>query len=1031
MLGSPAPAGGMIVNIVSNSSHATVPLTLEVPDGESSATFTVVTAAVAAVEEVGITASLGLGSQLTTFTLNPPSLDELWVDSVIGGGVEGSGAVQLNGPAPAGGVVIALSSSETSVTVPATITILPGESYGSFTIETEEVVSPLDVMITVTYGASELEAELQVLPPGVQEIWFEEYQLGTGDSTSATVALYAPAPVGGAVVTLMADAAALLTVPASVTVLEGETEATVAVTVVGPVAEITEVVVTATYNGYEEEDSLSILPPAVTGLALTPSTIEGGQEVTAEVTLSEPAAQGTQITFSTTNSSAIAPAPLTIPQGATTGQTTMDTRVVASTKTAVLTAELEPTSASAALTIEPLALTLDSVSVSPSSVVGSNDATLTVTLTEEAPVGGVDVELRRSGSLATHVPHVTVPEGETSVTVAVTTAVVAEEELVHLRATHAVTTRGVYLTITPPDGNHVASFTLAASSAVGGDPVTGTVTLAEAAGSGGVTISLTSSNTAAATVPSSVTVTQGNTTTTFDVDTEALTRPVDVTIRTSYNNIHRTARLTIVPSVQTVTLESLTFDSDVVGDFDATGMVTLTAAAPSGGIVVALGGSRAGLATVPASVTVAQGQTTATFTVTTVRPLADSDVLVTAQYDGLVRTALLKIFSNWELRQPSGVSTDRLRTGRRRASNRGVRRNTVSLSAPTSTPATQRNVTVQTEDPERRYYFYTPELNLLAETQLTSSPTPAVEWEYVWFGGQPVAQIETATDAIAWYFNDHLGTPVLQTDTSANVIWRIEREPFGKMLEVRAGAGRHQPLALPGQEEDGGERAYNIHRWYRAGWGRYTQADPLGAGGKGDFSGNVFDHFAQIRSASENPSGGLNLYSYAADRPLTVIDPNGLEIYPPDFVGPLRHGDVISRSGTPFSTIDEAGVAALAEICATSVAEDREYGGRIYLYDQFGKYYYTMPFRGEATSIPQLPEPPKGGATAAVYHSHGADSGPGWIEEGHSWGDKSVAEAYVIRSYLVIYTGEMTVYHPNRYDQLNGRTVSLGRTPCR
>ena len=28
-----------------------------------------------------------------------------------------------------------------------------------------------------------------------------------------------------------------------------------------------------------------------------------------------------------------------------------------------------------------------------------------------------------------------------------------------------------------------------------------------------------------------------------------------------------------------------------------------------------------------------------------VRPLADSDVLVTAQYDGLVRTALLKIYS--------------------------------------------------------------------------------------------------------------------------------------------------------------------------------------------------------------------------------------------------------------------------------------------------------------------------------------------------------------------------------------------------
>lgn len=870
VLGSPAPAAGMTVRVASNSSHASVPSTLEVPAGESSATFTVVTTAVASSEEVGITASLGLGSQLTTFTLNPPSLEELWVDSVIGGGVEGSGAVQLNGPAPAGGVVIAISSSETSVTVPATMTIPAGESFGSFTIATEEVVSPLDVMITVTYGASELEAELQVLPPGVQEIWFEEYQLGTGASTSATVALYAPAPAGGAVVTLVADAPALLTVPASVTVLEGETEATVAVTAVGPVGQITEVLVTATYNGYEAEDSLSILPPAVTGLSLTPSTIEGGQDVTAEVTLSEPAAQGTQITFSTTNSDAIAPAPLTITQGATTGQTTIDTKVVASMETAVLTAELQPTSASASLTIEPLALTLESVSVSPSTVVGSNEATLTVTLTEAAPAGGVDVELRRSGSLVTHVPYVTVPEGQTSVTVGVTTAVVAGPETVNLRATHAVTTRGAYLTITPAEGNHVASFTLAAPSAVGGDPVTGTITLADVAGSGGVTISLTSSNTAAATVPSSVTVSEGNTTASFDIDTEAVTQSVDVNIRTSYNDIHRSARLTIVPSAQTVALESVSIDSGVVGDFDATGMVTLSAAAPSGGIVVALGGSRAGLATVPASITIAQGQTTATFTITTVRPLATSEVLVTAQYDGLVRTALLTIFSNWELRRPPGLAIEGLRTGRGRSGRRGIGRNSVSLSAPTSTPARQRNITVQTEDPERRYYFYTPELNLLAETQLTTSATPAVEWEYVWFGGQAVAQIETATDAIAWYFNDHLGTPVLETDASANVIWRIEREPYGKVFNVRTGADRHQPLAFPGQEEDGGDTAYNIFRWYRAGWGRYTQADPIGLSGALRHSGTA------ARNGDVSTAQVTNLYAYVVGNPTNVIDPSGL-----------------------------------------------------------------------------------------------------------------------------------------------------------
>jgi hypothetical protein len=57
-------------------------------------------------------------------------------------------------------------------------------------------------------------------------------------------------------------------------------------------------------------------------------------------------------------------------------------------------------------------------------------------------------------------------------------------------------TRTVSLTIIPPDGNHVESLTLANPTAVGGDPVFGSITLDQTARSGGVTASLTSSNTA-------------------------------------------------------------------------------------------------------------------------------------------------------------------------------------------------------------------------------------------------------------------------------------------------------------------------------------------------------------------------------------------------------------------------------------------------------------------------------------------------------------------------------------------------------
>jgi RHS repeat-associated protein len=153
----------------------------------------------------------------------------------------------------------------------------------------------------------------------------------------------------------------------------------------------------------------------------------------------------------------------------------------------------------------------------------------------------------------------------------------------------------------------------------------------------------------------------------------------------------------------------------------------------------------------------------------------------------------------------------------------------------------------------RRYSFYTPELQLMAETERTTAPNPGVAYDYVWFAGQPLAQIETTTGTIHWYFNDHLGTPILQTDSTASVVWRAEYDPYGNVVQNRAGATKHQPLRFPGQENDGtSETSYNIFRWYRAAWGRYTQADPIGFHG-----------------------GDLNVYRYAAGNPLTNTDPTG------------------------------------------------------------------------------------------------------------------------------------------------------------
>lgn len=128
----------------------------------------------------------------------------------------------------------------------------------------------------------------------------------------------------------------------------------------------------------------------------------------------------------------------------------------------------------------------------------------------------------------------------------------------------------------------------------------------------------------------------------------------------------------------------------------------------------------------------------------------------------------------------------------------------------------------------RKVSLYTPELQLMAEVEHVGNAAPQSAHEYIWFAGEPVAQIDSATSTVHWYFNDHLGTPILQTDAAANVVWRAEYTPYGEVYEFHTGAGKHQPLRFPGQENDGtSELSYNVFRWYRSGWGWYSQADPL------------------------------------------------------------------------------------------------------------------------------------------------------------------------------------------------------------
>jgi len=296
------------------------------------------------------------------------------------------------------------------------------------------------------------------------------------------------------------------------------------------------------------------------------------------------------------------------------------------------------------------ALSLSSLTLSPTSVIGgTQSSTGTVTLSGAAPAGGAQVALASSNTAAARVPaSVTVAAGATSATFTVSTSAVTASTAVTISAAFGGVTRTASITVAPapPPAPTLSSLTLNPTSVVGGAQFsTGTVTLSGAAPAGGAQVALSSSNTAAATVPSSVTVVAGATSATFTVSTSAVTASTAVTISAAYGGVTRTASITVAPTPPPpATLSSLTLSpTSVIGGLQtSTGTVTLSAPAPAGGATVALSSSN-GAARLPSSVFIPAGATSATFTVNTSIVLFSTSATISASYNGTTRTAGLSV----------------------------------------------------------------------------------------------------------------------------------------------------------------------------------------------------------------------------------------------------------------------------------------------------------------------------------------------------------------------------------------------------
>ena len=383
---------------------------------------------------------------LSPFNPPPPQASLALSSRYVVNGDSPSGAVTLPNPAPAGGTLVTLTSSlPTLVIVPASVTVPAGSTTATFSISA--AATPLVTIDTAArITASGVGQNALTVSPLLGALFISPGSILGGASANGLILLNANAKAGGAVVALSSSSGSI-TVPATVTVPQGTSQATFTIGS-SAVASVTTGSITATLFGASTKASLS-LQPALTSLSVTPASVPGG--VTAHLVINLGAlapAGGWQVSLSSSNPSvASVPSSATVPAGTSYLQVPVSTTPQCSNTPVTLTASSGVTTLNTSLTVTPPPVSYLGFA---SSVKGGNPVTATVMISYPACAQGLSVSLLSANpSVASVLPSVIVAGGQKSATFVISTSHVSTTTTVNISATSNNVTKSKILTVTP------------------------------------------------------------------------------------------------------------------------------------------------------------------------------------------------------------------------------------------------------------------------------------------------------------------------------------------------------------------------------------------------------------------------------------------------------------------------------------------------------------------------------------------------------------------------------------------------------
>jgi hypothetical protein len=285
-------------------------------------------------------------------------------------------------------------------------------------------------------------------PPAPASITLTSNQLFSGNTVFVQIQLSGAAPAAGATINLTSSNPLAFPLPATVS-MPGNTAFMQFQIQMGQVTASTPVTLTAALNSGTTTANISVLPPSLKSILLSPASISGGAPGNALVTLNGQApAGGAAINLTSSSAAAAPPAIANIAAGNTTVAVAVPTNSVAASTLATITAGWNGASVKSQFTVTPQGQPA-SLTLSPATITGAGGTTGVVTMAGAATTDQFFQVSSSNPTLAQVGNEVMISAGSTSAGIQITTALVNVQTVVTISVTGGGVTRTANLTLNP------------------------------------------------------------------------------------------------------------------------------------------------------------------------------------------------------------------------------------------------------------------------------------------------------------------------------------------------------------------------------------------------------------------------------------------------------------------------------------------------------------------------------------------------------------------------------------------------------